>query len=67
MTIVYQIKALSLKLKLRFSFIFSRLVTSYSIIIRHTYVFIMYYGDTSVKPFRVIDLDLNINFIKVEP
>ena len=57
MTFVYQIKALSLKLKSRFTFL---LVKTYSIIGRQTYVFVMYYGDTSVKPCIVIDLDQNI-------
>ena len=52
---VYQIKALSLKLKSRFTF---NLVKTYSVIVRQTYyVFIMCYGGTSVKPCIVIDVD----------
>ena len=64
---VNQFKALSLKLKSRFTFILVK-TCDYSVIVRQTYVLIIYYGDSSVKPCILIDLDQNINFfIKVEP
>ena len=67
MTFVYQIKALCLKLKSRFTFILVKTCDQLQYYSRQTRVFIMYYGDTSVKPCIVIDLDQNISFIKVEP
>ena len=39
-------------------------MTSYSIIVKQTCVFIMYYGDTSGKPCVVYDLDKDIFFYK---